>query len=296
MIFSCLGFGACSPQDGASSQLGYSLAPGTVDNTPISPFGDLLADHPPEMDGSPYDFSEGRGVQVFADDMIGKRVAEFVLMDRSFSFLSSSEFHAFYPAAQGGPAPGMCRGRVYSVMNGRFDKATAPKSAAGGWQDDIFAVAGSVAPLPHPPARAYSARLSAACGQRRDMPIWFSAEPGIAVVAARLADLVVVAARRPGPIPFELSCRPYPADMHEVPRCRANVRRTVASINPRAITKVDECFEIKQRPCLAVSIAKFPDQASLADEEQWTLNVQYKNASELNIARVDVDDTQIIVD
>lgn len=296
MICSCLGYGACSPQDGASSQLGYSLAPGTVDNTPISPFGDLLADYPPEMDGSPRDFSAGKGVQAFADDMIGKRVADFALMQLHFSPLSSSDFHSFYPTAQRGPAPGMCRGRVYSVMNGPVDKPATPGTTAGEWQDDIFAVAGSVAPLPHPPAKAYSARLSAVCGQRRDMPIWFSAEPGMAVVAARLADLVVTAARRPETIPFALSCRPYPADIHEVPRCRTNVRRTVASINPRAIMRVGECFEIEQRPCLAVSIAKSPDQASLADEDQWTLNVQYKDASKLNIASVVVDDTQIVVD
>lgn len=296
ILFGCLGFGACSPPNGASSALNYSLASGTIDGTPTSPFGDLLADYPPELDGSPHDYSEGKGVQAFADSMIGKHVADFVLHHADFSLVSSSEFHFFYPSARSGPAPGMCRSRIYSVVNGRYDKPETPGRPAGEWQDDVFAVAGSVAPLPQPKTQEYATRLNAACQARRDMATWFSAEPTVAVTAARLADLVVAAARSPGPIPFALSCRPFRADMHEVPRCQPNVRKTVASINPRGIVQVDECFEILQRPCLAVSIAKFPDRASLADEEQWTLNVQYQDDAGLSIARVDVDDTQIIVD
>lgn len=297
ILFGCLGLEACSPPTPASSQLSYSLAPGTIDRTPTSAFGDLLADYPPETNGSPHDFSEGKGVQAFADAMIGKHVADFALQHVVHSVFSG-EFHYFYPLTRSGPAPGMCRSRVYSVVRDydrRVDKPGAPAGAAGEWRDDVFAVAGSVAPLPQPHPQGYVARLNAACRARRDMGIWFSAEPKVAVTAARLADLIIAAARRPGPIPFSLSCRPFPADFREVSRCRANVRQTVASINPRAIVRVDECFEIKQRPCLAVSIAKFPDSASLAEEEQWTLNVQYQDAG-LKVARVDVDDTQIIVE
>ena len=127
------------------------------------------------------------------------------------------------------------------------------------------------------------------------MAVWFSADPKTAITAARLADMIVKAARQPESMPFALSCRPFPPDFHQVPLCQADVRQTVASINPRAIVRVDECFEIKGRPCLAVSIAKFPEEPSSADEEQWTLNVQY-NDSNLRIVRVDVDDTQIIVE
>lgn len=78
-------------------------------------------------------------------------------------------------------------------------------------------------------------------------------------------------------MPFALSCRPYPSDYDEVPRCQTDVRETVASINPRAIVEVGECFEIKGRPCLAVSIAKFPEDRYSADRDQWTLNVQYSD-------------------
>lgn len=298
ILLGCIGLGACSPPDRTLSTLSYSLAPGTVDSTPTSAFADLLTDYPPEPNGSPHNFSEGKGVQAFADGLIGKHVANFVSQNVVYSFLSGREFHYFYPLAGIGPVAGICRSRVYSVirdLDRRVDRSAPSASAAGEWQNDLFAVAGSVAPLPRT-SREYTARLNAACRARRDMAIWFSAEPKDAVTAARLADLIVAAARRPGPIPFALSCRPYPADIREEPRCQANVRYTVASINPRAIVRVDDCFEILQRPCLAVLLAKFPDQPSLAEEEQWTLNVQYQDAAGLKIARVDVDDTQIIVE
>lgn len=299
VLFCWFGLAACSPPSGGSPKLSYSLSSGTIDGTAVSAFGDLLADYPPEMDGSPHDFSEGKGVQAFADAMIGKHVADFVSQHVVYSVLSGSEFHSFYPLATSGPAEGMCRARVYSVVRDydlRIDKGEKSANVAGEWQDDVFAIAGSVAPLPQPHPPGYAARLSTACQERRDMAVWFSAEPKVAVIAARLADLIVAAARRPAPIPFTLSCRPYPTDMREVPRCRTNVRQTIAAINPRAIVRVEDCFEIQQRPCIAVSLAKFPDRPSSAAEEQWTLNVQYRADAGLSIARVDVDDTQIIVE
>jgi hypothetical protein len=127
------------------------------------------------------------------------------------------------------------------------------------------------------------------------MAVWFSAEPRTAVTAVRLADLIVAAVKRAGPIPFELTCRPFPADIQEVPLCLTDVRQTVASINPRAIVRVEECFEMRERPCMAIALAKYPERPSTAAEEQWTLNVHYRDNAGLQIFRVVVDDTRIIV-
>ena len=69
----CIGLMACSPLKESSAQLGYSQAPGTIDETPTSAFGDLSQDFPPKPDGSPWDSTEGKGVQAFSVSLIGRR-------------------------------------------------------------------------------------------------------------------------------------------------------------------------------------------------------------------------------
>jgi hypothetical protein len=157
----------------------------------------------------------------------------------------------------------------------------------------VFAVAGSVAPLPHPSPPGYAGRLDAACRARLDMGLWYEAPAGKAYEAARLADAVVASARRSGALPFELRCRPFPSGVPEPPRCMGDVRKTVASIHPRAIVQVEDCLEKTQLPCLTVGIAMSPERGQAAAENQWMLSIQYRGGDQPRIVQVDVDDAYI---
>ncbi len=266
----------------------YTSPAGTVDERPVPAFGEPFQDMPPEFDGSPFDPNEGLGVQGFADRRIGSRVADFAVHHIVLSVFHG-DLHFFFPAARRGPGPGMCRARKF-----RADGETGAPPR-GKWQSDVFAVAGSVAPLPEPRPAGYARRLEAACGSRRDMGLWFpAASPEAAYRAARLADSVVAWARRSGSLPFELACRPYPSDIAEKPRCADDVRKVVAAADPRAIVQVEECREERRTPCLAVALAHSPERGMSAAEDQWVLNIVYRAGPELEIERVDVDDDHII--
>jgi hypothetical protein len=280
--FLCLASAGCS-----KPPLSYTLPAGTVDARPVSPFGPLR----PKGYLALFDPAKGRPVQVFADEAIGGHVADFV--DYNLVPTHWADWLFFYPPAGRGPGPGLCRSKAYLANSRSDDKGNAP-GVKGRWQPDVYAVAGSVAPLPRPWPAGYQARLEAACAERRDMGSWYGAPPGKAYSAARMADSVVAAARRPGALPFRLACRPFPPDMREAPLCAADVRKTVAAADPRAIVWVTECHEETKLPCLAVGLAQHPEHAGSAAEDQWTLNVQYRGDSELRIERVDVDDTHII--
>ncbi|HEU0098473.1 MAG TPA: hypothetical protein VFQ67_06820 [Allosphingosinicella sp.] len=266
----------------------HTLPAGAVDARPVSPFGDIHQNMPPQLDGSPFDPNEGLGVQGFADRRIGRRVANFAVHSIVYSHFVG-ELHFFYPAARTGPGPGMCRAAVYSAQG---ETATPPR---GQWQGAVFAVAGSVAPLPEPWPAGYGERLEAACKARRDIGLWFRAPSAAqAYLAARLADSVVASARASGALPFQLACRPYPPDTPERPRCARDVRSAVAGANPRAIVRVEACREGTRQPCLAIGLAMSPERGLDAAEDQWLLNVRYRGGPEPRISRVEVDDDRII--
>jgi hypothetical protein len=216
---------------------------------------------------------------------LGRHVADFAAHYVVLSHFSG-EFHFFYPAARSGPGPGLCRARVYSASGGAGH-------ASGEWQGEVFAVAGSVAPLPRPSPAGYRERLEAACAARRDMGFWYRAEAGKAWLAARLADTVVASTRRAGRLTFRLTCRSRPHYRPEQPRCAADVRKAIAAANPRAIVQAWNCVEEGTRPCLTIGLAQFPELGSGAAERQWLLNVRYRDEGELRIERVDVDDIRI---
>lgn len=299
-LLALLGLSTCAPQAKPSMPAPFSSSAGTIDKAPVSAFGDRPTFLPPEPDGSPYDPWEGLGLQKFADTMIGAHLADFVAHDVVHRHLGGGgEYHRFFPVAHGGPGSGLCQARAFLVMRDRSgprEREDRPVGKDGAWTRDVFAVAGSVAPLPDAVPIGYTARLNDACAARRDMAVWFPAEPRDAAVAARVADAVVTAARRPGPLPFTLTCRPYPAGVQAVPGCSKDVRRTVAAIEPRAVVEVGECFDTTQRPCIVVALAQRPDDTSTAGELQWTLTVTYGNDGSLQIGKVNVEDTQRIVE
>jgi hypothetical protein len=241
---------------------------------------------PPRIGGGSFDPDDGLGPQGFADRLTGRRVAAFAVHHPVHSVFQG-ELHFFYPAARGGPGPGLCRARVYFAKGGTG-------AGPGNWQGEVFAVAGSVAPLPRPWPAGYRERLGSACRARRDMGLWYSAPEGKAHEAARLADAVVASARTSGALPFELACRPFPPGLPEAPRCSADVRKVVAAADPRAIVWVGECDGETGRQCLAVGLAQRPERGSAAAEDQWRLNVQYRGEGDPRIVRVDVDDAVII--
>lgn len=260
---------------------------GIVDPRPVSAFGDPFQGMPPEPDGASFDPSEGLGVQGFADRRIGARVADFEV-HHLVSSVFNGDLHFFYPAAGAGPGPGLCRTRVYSA-NG--DPGPRP---LGHWQGEVFAVAGSVAPLPRPWPAGYRERLGSACRARRDMGLWYTAPSADrAYAGARLADAVVASARGRGALPFDLGCRQLPLEEPAPTRCSGDVRGTIASANPRAIVRVEECSEEFRSPCLTVGIAQLPERGQSAAEDQWMLNIQYRGQDEPRIVRVDVDDARI---
>lgn len=62
----------------SDSQETFTSPVGTVDKSPNSFWGDRFYEYPPAIDGGVFDPTDGIGVQRFADELIGKRVATFV--------------------------------------------------------------------------------------------------------------------------------------------------------------------------------------------------------------------------
>lgn len=266
----------------------YTIPAGTVDPPPVkrldNPAGKL-----PEHIRILFDPAKGRPVQVFADEVIGGRVADFVAFHEVRGH--SAKFLSFYPEATVGPGPGLCRSRVYVPYDSE-DK-TNPSRIKGRWAEDVYTVAGSVAPLPEPSPPGYVKRLQAACRARRDMGLWYSSSPRQAYAGARLADAVVASARSKGALPFKLDCRPFPTGSGRTSRCADDVRSILAEADPRAIVQVTDCHEESKLPCLAVHIGKRPQERGPMAEDRWTLSVQYRDQDKLSIARVEVSDTVI---
>lgn len=285
---SCFLLAAC--QD-ASAPLPYSLNAGVVDSGQISPFIEPSWKLAPEPYRTIFDPAKGRPVQVFADQAVGGRVADFVAYHRVNA--RETRYLYFYPTAATGPGPGLCRSKVY-LANGRREGNVESPGIRGNWQPDVYAVAGSVAPLPRPWPTGYADRLRASCAARRDMGFWYDAPPDKAYVSARLADAIVASARRPGPLPFELACRPYGPGVSGKPRCANDVRKTVASIDPRAILSAGKCLRAPNPNCLVLQMAKSGARSSVMGGDQWwTFNVEYRDEGELRIGEVTVEDTRI---
>jgi hypothetical protein len=289
LLLGCLAPASCSQ---GNAPEWYTMPAGAIDTEPRSPFGNRFADFPPEADGSPYDPSQGRGVQAFADDLIGAQVATFVAQNLEYSALSGREFHSFFPPANAGPGFGLCRAKVYTVTvsGGQTDA----QQVRGEWQGEVFAVAGSVAPLGEKEPTDYRARLDRACRERRDMGSWYRADHSGAYLAARLADLIVAAAREAGPLPFRLGCRAFPADVRGKALCTDDVRKVAATIDPRAIVRVDSCSS-PVADCLEIGLAKNP-KGEMTIEDRWTLEVHFSEQPSLRIANVVVHDTQVLIE
>ncbi|MFC4254957.1 hypothetical protein GRI97_05940 [Altererythrobacter xixiisoli] len=272
-------------------QLSYSSAPGFIDLKPDNLWGPQYPYSPPESDGRPFDPTGGIGVQKFADQLIGKRIATFVGHGWD-SLRSGVNVNDFFTPPEPGPGTGICMARRFQIGS-TSEGGGEVKAADGEWRDNVYAIAGSVAPVPGPPSSDYKSRLLQACRKRSDMDMWYSAKSGQAYLAARLADAVIATARQPLGLPFELRCTPYPSSEREKPLCQADVRKSVASINPRAIIEVGDCFDAKFPNCLSIQFPKMPERSTQI-EDRWTLNVHFKDNG--IIESVAVEDTRLIID
>lgn len=293
LFIACLTMTGCEK---ASAPLVYSSPAGAIDRKPTHPWGEeRYPDMPPEPDGGRFDPTGGKGVQGFADYLIGERVASFVALRHSLG-RNGPDYNGFFPAAEAGPGPGICRARHFAVPSMFSASARrVVKAGDGEWLPDVYAVAGSVAPLSEPWPDGYKSDLNRACQQRRDMDMWFSAEPHDAYRGAQLADAVIVAARRQDRLPFALSCTPFPPDMQWKPQCQDDVRKSVASIDPRAIIEVRPCDNPAKGKCLAVILAKKPERDTDI-EDRWSLDISFRGDGALRIESVEVGDDQIIFD
>lgn len=291
LIGSCLMLAGC--EQARQPTLSYTSPPGSVDVRPDPLWGEPYPYMPPEPDGRSFDPTHGRGTQKYADRLIGRRIADFVA-HRWDMLRSGTEISDFFPAAQAGPGPGMCEARRYQITGG-ISRSRVVRTSDGQWLPPVYAVAGSLAPVPEARAKGYGRRLEQACRERTEMEMWFSAEPDRAYLGAHLADAVVAAARQQGSLPFRLRCTPYPPDVHYKPQCAADVRRTSASINPRAILEVRECYDKLTSDCVSVEIAKVPERSTTI-EERWTLDITFDRTDGLRIEEVDLADTQLIIE
>jgi len=273
--------------------LSYTVPAGSIDERPDPLWGDPYPDTPPAPDGRPFDPTKGLGIQLYADRLIGRRVAHFV-GHRWDVLRSGAEINEFYPAARAGPGPGMCETRGLQVTGGFFGSRLV-KTSAGKWLEPVYTVAGSLPPVSAAGANDYRGHLEQACRRRTDMDMWFSAEPGRAYLAARLADAVVAAARKRAKLPFRLHCRPYPPDIHDRPQCAKDVRAITASIKSRAILQVGECYEEPRPDCVSVDLAKVPERSTRI-EDRWTLDIEFDQKGSLTITDVALSDTRIIID
>jgi hypothetical protein len=247
--------------------LSYSTPSGTIDPKADPMWGMQYPDMPPQPGGRQFDPTDGMGIQKFADHLIGRHVAIFVVHNWD-QLRSGTEINSFFPAAEAGPGPGMCKARRFQIAAGYLGSATkVAKVADGEWLDQ-------------------------ACKQRTDMDMWYQVDPHYAYLAAQLADAVVASARHKGSLPFGLHCTLYPRGKS---RCQEDVRRSVASINPRAILEVHGCEEPKGSRCFAIQFAKSPARIAKI-EDRWTLEITFIPGRDLQIHAVDVEDTQLNID
>lgn len=286
LFIACLLLAGCGEQ-----QLSYSSPPGFIDLKPDNLWGPQYPYDPPESDGRPFDPTGGLGVQKFADQLIGKRIATFVGHGRDF-LRSGVIVNDFYAPPEPGPSAGICMARRFQISS-TMERGGEVKVADGEWRDNVYTVAGSVAPMPGLPSNDYKSRLLQACRKRSDMDMWFSARSGQVSLTARLADVVIATARQHHSLPFELRCAPYSSSEREKPLCQGDVRKTVASINPRAIIEVGDCFDAKSSNCLSVQFPKMPERSTQI-EDRWTLDVHFKDNGD--IQSVEVYDTRLIID
>ena len=288
-----IGFGLTSCSDVDKNHQDYSLPAGYVDPSPRSPFGSVLDDYPPKPDGSAFDLTNGRGVQNLAADLVGEAGTDLVLYHKSSNH-SDVVFHEFYPAAQYAGLPGLCIVSPLTVSTVGLYGYDNFQRLERGFGPARFAIAGSVAPISHLDQGEYAVQMAEACAKRRDMMLWYKAEPADALLAARLVDLVVEAARRSARLPFELECE-LNSDRRSK-ACNGDARKIMASLEPRAIAEVQNCSQDQSTPCLNVSLAKVPEIASFKDRYQWSLQVQYEAADQLEIIAVSLNSVLIIID
>ena len=288
----CLTVAGCGQAD--QPALSYTSQPGSIDRRPDPLWGETSYHRLPMPMPEELQFfhpTRGLGIQEFADQLIGRRIAQFV-GHRWDQLRTGLKINDFYPGAMAGPGPGMCKARRFQITGGFFGSRLM-RTSEGEWLSPVYAVAGSLAPVPEERARDYGRRLEQACGQRTDMDMWFSAEPERAYLGARLADAVVAAARQQSRLRFRLRCEPYPPDIHRQPQCAADVRRTTASMNPRAILEVGECHDEPGPDCVSVQLAKVP-RRSTRIEDRWTLEIRFDQNDGLAIRDVELADTHII--
>lgn len=281
----------------ASNDLIYTLPAGTIDASPASIWAKPYIFLPPEPDGSPFDGMEGMSVQAFADKLIGKHVADFVAHRWDY-YQFSGDFSVFLTRPEIGPGAGMCSARRYFIRRD-YSRGLLVKASDGEWLDNAYAVAGSLAPLAPGKSKHYGARLQQACDSRADQGMWFPAErPEDAYLGAQLADAVVAAARRANPLPFKMICTPFAEGEREKPICENDVRKSVASINPRAIVAVDRCEGPESQRCISIDLAKSPGTESTLDrtEDRWTILVRIEESQQPLIQSVEISDARLIIE
>ena len=275
----------------------YSLPTGAIDPRPVSIWAPPYMHMPPEPDGSPYDPRDGMSVQEFADQLIGKHIADFVA-HRSDFHPSGGPFSVFFPKPGVGPGPGMCSVRRFFIYQDYSD-GQAVKASDGEWLSKAYSVVGSLAPLGKASPQNYAHRLQVACESRTDLGMWFSTErPEDAYLGAQLADLAIAASRKKAPLPFALACEPFPRDVQGIPRCAADVRKSVSSMIPRSIIDVNQCEGSGSQRCLSIDLAKSPGNEATLDqtEDRWTLVVRFRNGHQPLIKSVQVSDTYLIIE
>lgn len=291
-VFAAVSFLLTGCEQAEQTTQSYTLAAGSVDARPDPLWGEQYANMPPGPSGEPFDPTDGAGVQKFADHLLGHRIADFELLDWD-SVRDGPEILDFFPEPQAGSDPGICTVRPYRVT-GSWLKGGAIRAHSQKWENPVYSIAGSLAPMHGTPPAEYRARLSKACSERTDMDMWFSAQPRMAYFGASLADRVVAEARRAEALPFALRCTPFPADVSFAPGCAENVRRVTARLNPRAILGIGSCFDKSELDCVSIELAKTPERSHKIGD-RWTLDITLDD-DKSQIRAVDLTDTQLIID
>ena len=290
---------ACQPR---AELRDYSLPAGAIDDEATSLYDNLNELNPPAVGGGDTYPATPETTRVLAAKLKVENPMDQRSYSYGFSILSSSAWHDFYQTPTATDMPGVCQSKAVNFRDTTWDTDTVEGER---YRYTVYGVAGSLAPLSSDKTASYWRRLNDACAERVDMATWArDATPRSFYRAALLTDLIIRAAKRSGPLSFDLVCEPFPADWPDKPRC-SNPRRTLAGISPRAIVALEDCdfvYEVKgeltenaNKDCTAVRLAKTTDSPSLRESEQWTLSIIVPENSTM-VSEVRILDTVVTID
>ena len=290
---------ACQPR---AELRDYSLPAGMIDAEATSLYDNLNESNPPAVGGGDTYPATPETTRALAEKLQVENPMDQRSYSYGFSILRSSAWHDFYRTPTTTDMPGVCQSKAVNFRDTSRD--TDPVEGERS-HFTVFGVAGSLAPLGSDKTASYWRRLNDACAKRVDMATWArDATPRSFYRAALLTDLIIRAAKKGGPLPFDLVCEPFPPDSLDKPRC-TNPQETLANMNPRAIVALEDCdfvYRAKGEPtenirnyCTAVRLAKTTDSPSLREIDQWTLSIIVPENS-TRVSEVRILDTTIIIE